>query len=186
MHTTLPGNPLLVLYDSNHIALVLCQVNIYGMRALNFESNRSLLLSTPELMTSCISVAGWDTQAARPGGLQEFLWPCSLPLFCRKNRWPMIQRILSIITFIHGSRGMTLKILKVSISLFFSLYTVKITLPFPIHIVHRSPSLPKLSQTHSLHFHPTDIPTPAEKKNTLCAQQHTNPWQLLFLLSVTA
>lgn len=121
MHTTPPGNPLPVLYDSNHIALVLCQVNIYGMRVLNFESNRYLLLSTLELMTSCISVASWEMQAARPGGSQESLCPCSSLLFCRKDRWPMIQRILNIIMVIRGSGGMTLRILKVSISLFFSI-----------------------------------------------------------------
>lgn len=35
------------------------------MRALNFESQRYPLLSTLELMTSCISMAGWEMQAAR-------------------------------------------------------------------------------------------------------------------------
>lgn len=62
-----------MLYDSKRTALVLYQVNICGMRALNFESNRYLVLSTLELMASCISMAGWEMQTARPGGSHEFL-----------------------------------------------------------------------------------------------------------------
>lgn len=160
MHTTLPGNPLPVLYVSNHIALVLCQVNIYGMRALNFESNRYLLLSTLELMTSCISVSGWETQAARPGSLQESLWPCSSPLFCRKDRRPMIHRILGILMLIHGSRGMTLKILNISISLFF--HGVLLRLLFlSLFILFTE----VLHSTLSPHWH---IYTSREKKHPLC------------------
>lgn len=65
MHRALPGNPLPVLYDNNHIVLVLCQVNAHNMRALNFESNRLSTAASPGLMICRIRMAGWERQAAR-------------------------------------------------------------------------------------------------------------------------
>lgn len=103
------------------------------------------VLSTLKLMASCISMAGWEMQAARPGGSQEFL--CSSLLFLRNNKWPTTQEY-SVLQWVHlCSRGMILRILNVSISLFF--HSVLLRLYFHSLLPLFTDIFPTLDSLHS-------------------------------------